>query len=64
MSIKYAKRPSGRLNQQKKVMKNYTFKIGSNVLELMAPSFEAAYHCAENMKAQYNWKGKIVLINK
>ncbi len=45
-------------------MKNYTFKIGSNVLELMAPSYEAAYHCAENMKAHYNWKGKIVLINK
>jgi hypothetical protein len=64
MSIQYAKRPSGRLNQQKKVMKNYKFKIGSNVLELMAPSYEAAYHFAENMKAHYNWKGKIVLINK
>ena len=44
-------------------MKNYKFKIGVKNLELIAPSIEAAYKAAKNIKIGINWKGSIKLIN-
>jgi hypothetical protein len=43
-------------------MKNYKFKIGSKVLELIAPSVESAYHNAESYKIHFGWKGTVKLI--
>jgi hypothetical protein len=44
-------------------MKKYIFKIGVKNLELNSTSIEAAYNTARMIKAQFNWKGEILLIN-
>jgi len=43
-------------------MKKYKFKIGSKVLELIAPSVESAYHNVESYKTYFGWKGVVKLI--
>ena len=45
-------------------MKKYTFKIGVKTFECIAPSIESAYQSAENYKAIFNWKGKILFISE
>lgn len=43
-------------------MKSYKFKIGKNELEMIAPSYEAAYFNAQEYANYYGWKGKIILL--